>query len=248
MGFYKLDANSKHSFINQTSVMSTVKNSSIASRKKKSYSYYLLDGEISHRVCKSYYLATLAVSQKMVYNVHEKKDPVSGVIKVDGRGKHSNHFKVDEVQRKFVIDHINSFPVIESHYCRAKTNKKYLEPGLNIEKMYDLYKSQCIDQGHSAVKSSYYRYVFNNFFNIGFHVPKTDRCDRCEEYKIKKQENITLTEKEIQSHDAHLNEKIQMRSEKERDKSDKKKSTIMIVFDLENVITLPKADVGSFFL
>ena len=29
---------------------------------------------------------------------------------------------------------------MDSHYCRAKTNKKYIEPGLDIEKMYDLYK------------------------------------------------------------------------------------------------------------
>ena len=49
-------------------------------------------GEESFRVCKSYYLSTLAVSQKMIYNVHEKKSPITGVVKADGRGKkfHSN--------------------------------------------------------------------------------------------------------------------------------------------------------------
>ena len=29
--------------------------------------------------------------------------------------------------------HIDSFPVLESHYCKAKTNKKYLEEGLTKE-------------------------------------------------------------------------------------------------------------------
>ena len=112
--------------------------------------------EKSNRVCKSFYLATLATSQKVVYNVHEKKDSVSGVIKSDGRGKHDSHFKIKDEDQQFVIDLINSFPVMDSHYCRAKTNKKYLkyELGLNIEKIHDLYKCKCSNKGRFAVKSS----------------------------------------------------------------------------------------------
>ena len=55
----------------------------------------------------------------MVYNVHINKDSVSGVIKSDARGKHNNHFKVSDEDRQKVINHINSFPVVDSHYCRA---------------------------------------------------------------------------------------------------------------------------------
>ena len=102
-------------------------------------------GEESFRVCKSYYLSTLAVSQKMIYNVHEKKNPITGVVKADGRGKKC-HSNVTKEHREIVIAHINSFPVIDSHYCRAKTNKKYAQPGLNIERMYDLYKSHCSEK------------------------------------------------------------------------------------------------------
>ena len=58
----------------------------------------------------------------MVYNVHEIKDPVSGAIKSDGRGKHEvNHFKIKDEDRQF--NHINSFLVVDFQYCRAKTNK-----------------------------------------------------------------------------------------------------------------------------
>ena len=73
----------------------------------------------------------------MIYNVHEKKNPINGVVKADGQGKKC-HSNVTKEQREIVIAHINSFPVIDSHYCRAKTNKKYVQPGLNIERMYDL--------------------------------------------------------------------------------------------------------------
>ena len=109
-------------------------------RKKLSYSYFLLKEKDSYRMCKNFYLSTLAVSQKMVYNVHDKKDKVTDILQADGRGKHNKHHRVTEEQREEVIAHINSFPVVDSHYCRAKTNKKYLEAGLTIEKMYGLYK------------------------------------------------------------------------------------------------------------
>ena len=54
----------------------------------------------------------------MVYNVHDKKDKVTGILKADGRGKHKKHHRhhrVTEEQREEVIAHINSFPVVDSY-------------------------------------------------------------------------------------------------------------------------------------
>ena len=65
-------------------------------------------GEESFRVCKSYYLSTLAVSQKMIYNVHEKKNPITGVVKADGWGKKC-HSNVTKEQREIVIAHFIFF-------------------------------------------------------------------------------------------------------------------------------------------
>ena len=206
-----------------------------------------MKGEESFRVCKSFYLSTLAVSQKMIYGVHEKKEEVCVIVKPDGRGKHNNHYKVTQEEKEKVIAHINSFPVIDSHYCRAKTNKKYLEVDLNIEKMYDLYKEKCLTEGISYVKPSYYRYLFNTNFNIAFHVPKIDCCEKCEEIKVKRNEKITITAEEESAHNIHLAEKVAMRKEKEKDKMNKEATSLLVVFDLENIITLPKAEVDSFF-
>ena len=164
--------------------------SKITSRRKGSYSYFLSVGEQLCRVCKSFYLTTLAVSQKAVYTAHQKKDPVSGTLTPDCRGKHNNMKKIGEEQRKKVIDRINSFQLVDSHYCTAKTNKKYIEATLNLAKMYDLYKAQCLRHDEEPVKQSFYRYIFTTCFNIGFHKPKTDRCNYCEEHRIKKQEKL----------------------------------------------------------
>ncbi|WAR08830.1 hypothetical protein MAR_018788, partial [Mya arenaria] len=38
-----------------------------------------------------------------------------------------------------VKSHIESFPKVESHYCRKSISKEYLEKGLNSSKMYTLY-------------------------------------------------------------------------------------------------------------
>ena len=238
----------KHAFISQASICSSVPGES--KRKKSSYSYFLLKEKDSYRLCKNFYLSILAVSQKMVYNVHDKKDKVIGILKADGRGKHKKHHRhhrVTEEQREEVIAHINSFPVVDSHYCRAKTNKKYLEAGLMIEKMYDLYKQTYEKEKNTYVKSSYYRYIFNTSFNINFHVPKTDRCEKCEEVRIKKTEKIPMTDEEKQQHEKLLAEKIAMQEEKKKDKLLNNTKCLLVVFDLENVITLPKAEVGSFF-
>ena len=43
-----------------------------------------MKGEDSFRVCKSFYLSTLAISQKMVYNVHQKKNKLTGMLKPHG--------------------------------------------------------------------------------------------------------------------------------------------------------------------
>ena len=179
------------------------------------------------------------------YHIHEKADKVTGIIKPDGRGKHCNHHRVSSEGKENVLTLIKYFPLVHSHCCRAKPNKKYLESGLNIEKMYDLYKRYCIENERPFVKSSYYRFIFNTCFNIGFNVPKTDGCERCEEMKIKTKEGINITNEEL--HDAHIVEKDSIRKEKKNDKSTIQENELSIVFDLENVINVPKAEVGSFF-
>ena len=45
----------------------------------------------------------------------------------------------------------------------------------------------------------------------------------------------------------HIEEKLAMREEKNKDKLISNENCLLVVFDLENVMTLPKADVGSFF-
>ena len=111
--------------------------------------------------------------------------------------------------------------------------------------MYSLYVESCEKNNINPVKISYYRKIFNNNYNLGFHVPKSDRCDKCEEYKVKKTEGIAVTEEGENKQQRHLTEKIAMRENKKKDKDSDE--IFLVIFDLENVITLPKAEVSGFF-
>jgi hypothetical protein len=88
--------------------------------------------------------------------------------------------KADE---QFVLDHIKSFPVVESHYTRNATNRKYLAPELNIEKMYELYNEECTNSCRKLVKQIFYRKMFITKYNFQFFHPKKDQCSVCSLYE-----------------------------------------------------------------
>ena len=112
--------------------------------------------------------------------------------------------------------------------------------------MYDLYKEKFIRKNKPWVKSTYYRYIFNTCYNTDFHIPKTDRCKKFEEIKIKKSQNISISIEEKNLHDLHVAEELAVREKKNKDKLITNENCLLVVFDLENLITLPKADIGSY--
>ena len=60
-----------------------------------------------------------------------------------------------------VINHINRFPRVESHYCRKDTKREYLDPKLSIAKMYELYKTHCEESKIPHVSHITYRRIFS---------------------------------------------------------------------------------------
>lgn len=95
----------------------------------------------------------------------------------DQRGKHNTRpFRISEPVRTLVKEHIESFPVIDSHYCRANTTKKYLEEGLSITKMYKMYVEQRhLNNDNNIVSHQFYEKIYNYEYNYGFFKPKKDR-------------------------------------------------------------------------
>ena len=55
----------------------------------------------------------------------------------DRRGKQPSANKTPGWQCEIIMQHIQSYPTIESHYCRKTSQRKYLDARLTIRKMYE---------------------------------------------------------------------------------------------------------------
>ena len=157
--------------------------------------YFTVNGQ-RVRVCKTFFLNTLHVSNKLLHYNTSKIRNEYGVNRLDQRGHQSSANRIPESKRKEVRAHINSFPCMESHYCRSQTERKYLEASLNVRKMYDMYKKSA----HDPVKENIYRQIFNEHFNLAFHRPKKDVCKLCATYSNMSTEEKSAMQEEFDKH------------------------------------------------
>lgn len=120
----------------------------------------------------------------------------SGNIPKERRGgDHVSHNFIDK--KKSVMNFITSLNCSETHYCRSVNGRKYLPSELNVAKLYKMYKKQT---DADNVKESYFRFIFNRNFNLGFGSPQLDMCSTCLEFKEKiKLENSTQKKLEIEA-------------------------------------------------
>ena len=84
-----------------------------------------------------------------------QKKTEAGTVKTDSRGKHNHHANCEERQKN-VMDHIQLFKVVESHYVRKESKYQYLPDTLNISEMHRMYTEWCDEQGINAEKYAFY--------------------------------------------------------------------------------------------
>ena len=108
--------------------------------RAKSHKYLFTCNGEEVRVCKAFFLATLCISNNAVLKAFSNQSDHNTFIGGDKRGHHEPKHKLSAERHQFIKNHIESFPVVESHYCHADTSRKYLEPGLSVIKMHELYK------------------------------------------------------------------------------------------------------------
>ena len=215
------------------------------SRRNFSISYYLTNDNQRIRVCKEFFLKTLDIGQDTVYVALNKNTQFGAASSSLRRQRTPSNKFSDETQQR-VTDHIGSFPTMESHYARSQTNKKFLDSGLNVRKMYELYEQQCLDENIKPVSETYYRHIFHTEFNLSFHVPKKDYCDFCHQFF-----NLSQPEKvqKQDMYDRHQERKERVRQIKEEQKQLSKTDVRVhaITFDLQQVLTSPKMNVGALY-
>jgi hypothetical protein len=146
--------------------------------KSKSFIYHSIVGNVRTRVCREAFFSLHAVTDKRVKRLRGLL--VNGQIPVDKRGKakSANAMSGDELAK--VHEHINTFPVKESHYSGKTVN--YLDCELNVKIMYSLFKDK---HPSSTIKYEYYNKIFKENFNLRFGRPQVDVCCQCELLSVK---------------------------------------------------------------
>lgn len=190
-------------------------------RTRSRYIYHLIDENASKRkVCRTAFVKTFAISVRRVKSVLSKIMPYTAGLKPDYRGKHHNHLKVSQDMKRRIYDFvIANFKSEESHYCRGRTNKRFLTPTVSKSGMwrkfiYDCRNQDCSDSKytrsrkntkHMISRKKFLEIVLNEF-DFSFRKLRKDTCDSCDKYKATFSRTRSKKDKdEIQKeHEEHL--------------------------------------------
>ncbi|CAG9763632.1 unnamed protein product [Ceutorhynchus assimilis] len=195
------------------------------------------------RVCKLFLKATLDINDRPIRTVISKKDQ-NGFVEGELRGKHGKHPKIDDDLTQRIIRHINTIPIIESHYLGEQTEREYIDGSKTISDLYRDFKQDQINENKSFGSYSYYLSIFNTKFNIGFFQPKKDQCELCLSYE---NANGHYKDQIKETYDLHLEEKQLSREEQKKDKTEIGENKKVIIYDLQAVMQAPRGEISSFY-
>lgn len=245
--FYNTDNQvAKHQFINR---YVSEKSTSQENPTRKSFSrvYTLTDHKGNHvTVCKTMFLNTLSISKKVVDTALKKIRGDVSEIK-DMRGSSKSNRKIPRAVTDSVIEHINMFQRIESHYARNDSKREYLDANLSLSQMHRLYTEWKKENNKQKASKHHYSDIFSTEFNIAFFKPKKDQCDVCEKFKNSAESEKPSLERE---YNLHIENKNKSRLEKKKDTqyaTEHRETTSLICFDFEKVLTTPKSEFSCLY-
>ena len=92
--------------------------------------------------------------------------------------------KVNEVDLENLDNYLESLTTLPSHYCRAKDDRRFLEPGRTMIKIFEEYQKFASTNAKRAIS---YPIFSNHFHNkrLSVYIPKKDQCDKCTALKHK---------------------------------------------------------------
>ena len=144
----------------------------------KTFSYFIYVGNERKEVCYKAFLSLLAITDKRVKRL--RKLALLGQSPCDRRGKNPSGNALPPESREVIRQHIESFPVKESHY--SGRTYRFLDSRLNVKKMHKMFLEK-----HPGIKCSYQTYIqfFKDNYSLSFGCPQVDTCCVCEELNIK---------------------------------------------------------------
>ncbi|CAG9818856.1 unnamed protein product [Phaedon cochleariae] len=204
------------------------------SRRKYSWKYHLKKSDERIPVCKTMFLNTLGIGERMVMNW--KQAELS-----EGKSLKSEIDNDNSTVRNDLKENLRLFfreiPKTESHYCRASSSKLYLEPNWTSKSaLYNLYKNTwCVEQHMKPLSIAVFYHIFDEM-NLSLFRPKKDQCDTCFTYKAG-----NLSEEAYECH------QLKKREARESKAADKESNNKVYCMDLQSVLLCPKSNVSSLY-
>lgn len=243
--YYSLSSQRKRDWLVATSQAAEVKrkrSKDNASRRLKTYTYFINEGEGRRQVCQKFLLHTLDLSQRFVH--YTVANAEANLSKTDMRGKHVPANKTTALVKKSVVDYIQNLPAVPSHYCRKDSTRLYLPQEFkNLTHLYQLYKTDFSSKGKDYVGEKVFKNIFTTEFNITFHVPKKDKCKKCVSFANNPTDN-TEDEKKIHLKDA---EDSKERFKFHQNITKHHTHTLCVSFDLQKVLNTPFGESMLFY-
>ena len=214
--------------------------------KLKTISYNLKLNGSPVPVCKKAFINAYNVSTKRVRRIANllQRDE----IPVDKRGKQSGHNAIPESINRKIHDHIDSFPVKESHYTTR--SYKYLSENLSVKAMYKLFIAKHPELTHT-VKYTYYWSYFRKNFDLSFGSPAKDVCSQCESLQTKIKSNLNDTAKRVAAAELLVHKrrsrKFYTALQNSSALAKENNKILSICFDYMAVVDLPKIPVQEVY-
>lgn len=221
----------------------------IISCKKSACKYCLNDSSgIPQRVCLSFISKCLQISESTLKRILKYKN--DNPPAAERRGKKSTT-KYKERDLNYVRDFIKSFPTYESHYKALLTNKKYLNPNLNIRRIYKEYVLKCsvLKKKLKCVPEWKFRLIFNTEFNLSFRRLKIDTCKKCDRMKVLLDSEISMEKfarlKKLQATHWATNSRIRREyRECVAEAKNPQNKLVVLFFDLQRALEVPSISTG----
>lgn len=219
--------------------------------KKTNHKYYLTNNNGEHEeVCYRFFLNCFQVSSSTLNRVI--KSAVTNESASDLRGKYPTR-KTSKRDLNVVEKFIRKFPSYYSHYGATKSTKKFLNPNLNILRLYREYQLVCNFKKKIPISKWKFREIFNTKFNLSFKPMKTDTCRKCDKFNaaIESERTHTLKREVLQQQkDNHIQIKDRLAetfNDTVKFVRDVSNNVEMFTFDLQRALELPSISTSEAF-